>query len=118
MARILIIDDDFRLRKSLSTILQEKGYQVDIAENGIEALKRLDYFQPDVILTDISMPDMDGIEFLKIISNQQKNLPVVVMSGNAVGTKFLKAASLFGAAATLEKPFSKIDLISTIEKLI
>ena len=64
------------------------------------------------------MPDMEGIEFLKTIRKLKKNLPVIVMSGNVMGRQFLTAARLFGATATLKKPFSHQDLMSTMLELL
>ena len=118
MNRILVIDDEPNIRESISVLLEEKGYEVQTAENGREGVKELDSFQPDLVLTDISMPDMEGIEFLKVVTREKRDLPVIVMSGNAVGGKFLKAAGLFGAASTLRKPFSNKDLLAAIERLL
>ena len=118
MKKILVVDDEHKIREVISVLLEEKGYGIRTAENGREGVKELHSFEPDLVLTDISMPDMEGIEFLKIIRSHKKDLPVIVMSGNVVGTQFLKAASLCGATATLRKPFSNKDLLSTIESLL
>lgn len=118
MKNILVVDDEIKIRDAISVLLEEKGYGVRKAENGKEGIKELDKYNPDLVITDISMPDMDGIEFLKTIRKHSKDLPVIVMSGNAVGQKFLKAASLFGSSAALIKPFSNKDLIELVKKLL
>ena len=118
MKKILVVDDESGVREAISVLLEEKGYEVQTANNGREGVKVFEQFQPDLVLTDISMPDMEGIELLKILRKRKKNLPVIVMSGNVVGTKFLKSANLFGATATLKKPFSNEDLLATIEEFL
>ena len=118
MKKILVVDDEVKIREAISVLLEEKGYAVRTAENGRAGIKELDGYDPDLVITDISMPDMEGIEFLKTIRKHRKALPVIVMSGNAVGQQFLRAASLFGATATLKKPFSNRELMSSIENLV
>ena len=115
MKKILVVDDESALREAISQLLKEKGYGVATASNGKEGLKEFARFRPDLVLTDISMPDMEGIEFLRILRKQKSDLPIIVMSGNIIGAKFLKSASLFGATTTLKKPFSNRDLIDIIE---
>jgi CheY-like chemotaxis protein len=118
MKKILVVDDESAIRESISALLEEKGYEVRTANNGKEGFNVFEQFQPDLVMTDISMPDMEGIEFLKILRKKKKDLPIIVMSGNVVGTKFLKSANLLGASATLKKPFSNKDLLSTIDMLL
>lgn len=117
MKTILVVDDERSMRESLQILLSRKGYKVVTAENGREGIRELEKSKPDVVLTDISMPDMEGIEFLKAIRSNDKDLPVIVMSGHAMGTKFLKAAAFLGATATLKKPFSAAALYEAIEGL-
>ena len=109
MKKILVVDDESGVREAISLLLEEKGYEVQTANNGREGVEVFGRFQPDLVLTDVAMPDMEGIEFLKIMRREKRNLPVIVMSGHVVGTKFLKSANLFGATATLKKPFSNED---------
>ncbi|MCK4516965.1 MAG: response regulator [Spirochaetaceae bacterium] len=118
MKRILVVEDDERLREVLSLLLSEAGYQVSSAENGREGVAQLGGFNPDLVLTDVAMPDMEGIEFLRILRKTKAELPVIVMSGNVTGARFLRSARVFGAAATLKKPFSNGELLGAIENLL
>ena len=73
---------------------------------------------PDLVITDIVMPDMEGMELLRTLSRQGITIPVIVMSGNSLGTKFLDAAHLFGAQASLRKPFSKQELLDAVTRVL
>ena len=114
MKKILVVDDEAMVREAISVLLEEGGYEVRTANNGREGIKEYTDFKPDLVLTDIVMPDMEGIEFLRILRKKKGDLPVIVMSGNVVGQKFSKSARLIGAAAVLQKPFSKEDLLSAV----
>ena len=114
MKKILVVDDEAMVREAISVLLEENGYEVRTANNGREGVEVFSMYQPDLVLTDIAMPDMEGIEFLKILRKRKADLPVIVMSGNVVGQKFLKSARLIGATAVLKKPFSNEELLSAV----
>lgn len=114
MMRILVVDDEPGLREVIRVILEEHGYTVDTGVNGRDGLRLLQQTRPDLVLTDISMPDMEGIEFLKALRSSEPELPVIAMSGDGVGSRFLKAARMLGATFTLAKPFSNADLLTAI----
>ncbi len=78
---ILIVDDEAIIRKSLSMLLQSKGYQVSTAEDGFDALLRLRTISPDLITSDLNMPNMSGFEFLSVIRRRFPQIPVVAISG-------------------------------------
>ena len=78
MKKILVVDDESNITEAVFQLLREKGYEVATASNGKEGLNKLNRFQPDLILTDISMPDMEGIEFLRTLRRQKIDLPVIV----------------------------------------
>lgn len=117
MKRILVIDDESSIRKVVAMMLQKEGHEVVTASNGIEGMSEFHRSRPDIVITDISMPGMDGIEFLRVLQKENVELPVVVMSGNTTGKQFLKTASLLGAASTLEKPFSRTELVQIIRSI-
>lgn len=79
MPRILIIDDEQDLLGELSEVLAENGYEVDTALNGHEALKKIEAFQPQIMLLDIAMPEMDGLETLRRAKEVDPNLHVVMV---------------------------------------
>ena len=100
---ICIVDDEPSILNSLSGILEDEGYQVFVAKNGVEALKLIRLETPDLVLLDIWMPEMDGLETLKEARKQFPNLMVVMMSGHGSVETAVKATKL-GAYDYLEKP--------------
>jgi len=117
--KILVVDDESSITDLVYSILTEKGYEVTTAKDGREGLKVFESVKPDLVITDIVMPDMEGIEFMRSLVKMRKGLPVIVMSGNVLGTKFLETARIFGAQATLRKPFAiqeLLEVIAAVEK--
>lgn len=112
--KILVVDDEPSLTKFLHLVLTETGYEVATAKDGREGLKVFESIKPDLVITDMIMPGMEGIEFTRSLRKKVKGLPIIVISGNAVGTKFLETACIFGARATLQKPFTIQELKETI----
>ena len=117
--KILVVDDESSITDLVYSILTEKGYEVTTAKDGKEGLKVFESVKPDLVITDIVMPDMEGIEFMRSLVKMRKALPIIVMSGNVLGTKFLETARIFGAQATLRKPFAiqeLLEVIAAVEK--
>ena len=111
---ILIAEDDERLRHSLASILQEVGYSVVEASNGKEVLQDLSSADLCLLLTDIVMPEMEGLELIKHLRRYHPKLPIVAMSGAFEG-RFLDAARMLGASETLQKPFEREALLAALE---
>jgi two-component system nitrogen regulation response regulator NtrX len=103
--QILVVDDEERIRQSLNGVLKDEGYEVEEAKDGVQALKQIESDPPDVVLLDIWMPGMDGIETLERIKTQTPNLPVIMISGHANIELAVKATKL-GAYDFIEKPLS------------
>ena len=117
--KILVVDDESSITDLVYSILTEKGYEVTTAKDGKEGLKVFESVKPDLVITDIVMPDMEGIEFMRSLVKMRKGLPIIVMSGNVLGAKFLETARIFGAQATLRKPFAiqeLLEVIAAVEK--
>ncbi len=113
MKTILIVDDDELFRTMLEAMLRKEGYQVLTASNGTEAQARLESISPDLIMTDILMPEGDGIELITALNRQQRGIPIVAMSGGrrSISLEFnLESAALMGVKATLPKPFTRENL--------
>lgn len=117
MTKILIVDDNAALRASLRRTLKENGYRVVEVENGKRALESIARGAPDLVVTDLLMPEMDGLEFIAKVRQTNSGLPVIAMSGS-VETVYLMAAEKFGAVAILEKPFTPEDLTGAIQKAL
>ena len=116
--RVLIVDDEPAIIDVLTFNLEEADFTVETAKNGKEALKKLEGFKPELIITDIAMPDMEGIEFLRRMKKENLGTPIIVMSGNVVGQNFLTAAEKLGAKGTIKKPFTSQELLKLIEKVL
>src|ERR1041384_1857599 len=113
---ILIVDDDADFRLGLRTALEMKGYQVDEAANGEEALAKLAEKPPLLVLLDLQMPVMNGREMLQRMRSTQglQELPVVIISGFG----FEWEAELMGAQGYIAKPFEREELHQTIANLL
>ena len=102
--KILIVDDDPEVRMATRDFLASKGYEVAVAEGGREALRMLDASPVDVVLLDVAMPDMDGMETLKRIVASHPAMPVIMVTANAdieITSKVLQ----LGAPDYVPKPF-------------
>lgn len=106
MARILLVDDDDDVRRAMSRTLERLGQEVTPARTGREALSSMEESAPDLLLTDINMPDMDGIELMMAVRKRWPGVPIIAVSGGGMLPKdlLLANASVLGAVATLQKP--------------
>ena len=117
MTKILVVDDEAAFRASLRRPLRKHGYGVSEAENGKEAIKAIAQEPPDAVLTDILMPEMEGLEFLKQLTKTHSRIPIIAMTGS-VATVYLMVAKKFGARDVLEKPFTEERLLTAITKVL
>jgi DNA-binding NtrC family response regulator len=113
MSNILIVDDEKAIRKTLSEILSYEGYKIDDADNGEEALKQLKEKNYDVVLCDIKMPKMDGIEFLEKAREARPDVPVIMISGHGTIETAVEAVKK-GAFDYVSKPPDLNRLLITI----
>src|SRR5579863_4695808 len=115
MRRVLIVDDEENIRLVLRTLLKKHGYEVEVADSGEAALSSLDSFDPDVILTDVRMPKMGGLDLLGILREKQYPATVIVMSayGNVdMAIEAIKA----GAYDYVSKPFKPDEIVLALRK--
>lgn len=115
--RILVVDDDPRVREVLSAMLESAGYEVSLAPNGRDAVAILETERFTAILTDLVMPEQEGIETIKLIRKDYPDLKIIAMSG-AFGGDYLRIAGYLGAHSTLAKPINMETLISTLQRTI
>ena len=111
--RILVVDDEDIVRTSCSRTLSPEGYEVMLAKNGVEGLKMASEERFDLVLTDLKMPDMDGIEVLRIIKEKWPETAVIIVTGYQTVDTAVKAIKL-GAYDYIEKPFTPDSLISAV----
>ena len=117
MSHVLVIDDDEFFREILLQMLLQDGHKVTLSNDGAKALAMLGRVRPDLILTDILMPHMDGVELIMALSEKGHSVPVIAMSGGrrSITPAFnLDSARLLGVKVTLTKPFSHADLRSAL----
>lgn len=120
MPKILVIEDDKSFRNVLVQMLDKAGYEVSQAGDGNQALEICREVQPDVVLTDIIMPDKEGLETIQDLLTLCPNMKIIAMSGGGrVGPdSYLPLAKKLGARATLQKPFMRDDLLSAIAEVL
>lgn len=118
--RLLVIEDDPDLLAVMARVLTRAGYHVDAAGSGKKGLAFAEAARPSLVLTDIIMSDMDGIEVLLSLKKRRPGVPVVAVSGGGrlPGSEFLDLASSLGAAATLCKPFSSEELLAVVQETL
>ena len=118
MARILIIDDDAAVRGTLRTLLQKAGYETLEAPDGREGSQMLDGV--DVVITDLLMPEVDGVDLLSLIRKSGLDVPVIAMSGGGRvdPRSYLEVAKALGAYAAFAKPFDLDVMLATVREAI
>ncbi|MGE4219828.1 MAG: response regulator [Alphaproteobacteria bacterium] len=109
---ILLIDDDPPVRVTVEAMLGRLGHRVTTAGNGVEGIQKLREIVPDVVLTDIIMPEKEGIETIMEIRRSHREIKIIAMSGGGPtrNLDFLRFAERLGAHAVLAKPFGLDDL--------
>jgi DNA-binding NtrC family response regulator len=120
MASILIIDDDPEILRVLRKVLESAGHEVTEAPDGKKALRWFAGRPTDLVVTDIYMPEMDGLELLMRMREAFPEVRVVAMSGGGFIDKsqILKAAGILGAREILEKPFTTEQILECVERAL
>lgn len=119
-ASILFFDDDPALRKLLSNMLTKAGYEMRVAENGREGLEMFEERPADLVITDLVMPEQEGLESIMQLRRKYPNLKIIAVSGGLQGgmIDMLPAAEKLGAVRTLHKPLERSRLLETIEEVL
>jgi CheY-like chemotaxis protein len=117
---VLLVEDDESVREAVSLMLERAGYRVTTVENGLVAAGVLEDWQPNLVITDIFMPDGDGIETLNLVKRRWPGTPVIAISGGSpmLRMDYLAIAEDFGAAATVSKPFVTDQFLSTVATVL
>jgi len=120
MSRILLIEDDCLVRTTLSEFLAEFGHTIIVAGDGTEGLRLFRLVKPEVIITDLVMPGIEGIEVLMKLQEYRSTAKIIVISGGVRGNNadFLEIAKSLGASKVLAKPFTYELLLTAVNELL
>ncbi len=119
MAHILLIDDDKQILSMLKYAFERDGYKVTTAINGKEGIKLYKETHADVIITDIVMPEMEGLAVIRKLHKENKNIKIIALSGGGFVNpeEYLKLATQFGAKYAFTKPANFEELLNVVKKL-
>lgn len=117
MARVLLIDDDDTVRSAMARAVALGGHEVLQARDGRQALREAEGRELDLVITDVNMPEMDGIEVILTLAERRPGLPVIAVSGGGRMPKevLLSSAGILGAVKTLGKPFDLAEFRKLVE---
>lgn len=115
--KILIVDDQFGIRILLNEVFKKEGYETFQAANGIQAIDVVNKHNPDLVLLDMKIPGMDGIEILKRVKNINPNISVIIMTAYGELDMIQEAKDL-GALTHFSKPFDIDDMRNAVKKYL
>ncbi len=120
MAKILVIEDDEALRALMARALRSKGHEVVVARDGAEGLEVSEREHPELVVTDLYMPNVDGIEAIMALRSRDPGLPIVAVSGGDSRASFLAldSAGDLGATVVLAKPFLPEQLYDAVSRAL
>ena len=118
--KILVMDDDLEIREMLTDVLHWEGYDVLGAADGRQGLKTFRSERPDLVITDILMPNVDGIEAIIQMKRERPDVKIIAMSGGGMSSEFnwLRCARKFGASDVITKPFRASALLDSVHECI
>ncbi|MDA0746422.1 MAG: response regulator [bacterium] len=118
MKRVLVIDDNEMMRQMIRDMLELEGYEVEEAENGRQGVMRFLQAPADLVITDILMPDEDGLEIVRKLRRDYPEVRIIVISGGLEGKiDYLSFAKEFGADRAIAKPFDSRTLLGAVREL-
>jgi CheY-like chemotaxis protein len=115
---VLLVEDNLELLDMLAKTLERAGFAVVTAVDGVHALAQMRALIPDVVVTDILMPEMDGFELIRTLHAKWPQLPIVAMSGIEDTPNFRNLALKFGAKAALSKPVNRAHLVEVMREIM
>lgn len=120
MARILVIDDDDQVRSMLRTTLEVAGYEVEVAADGNAGTQTFHESRPDLVITDIVMPEKEGLETIQELRKFSRDIPIIAISGGGLVNpmSYLAMAKQFGASKTFFKPIKQDELLAAVQELL
>jgi DNA-binding NtrC family response regulator len=118
MSDIVVIDDESRYRRLIARVLTAAGHEVREAADGAQGLAMCLERTPQLVITDLVMPGMEGIETILHLSREHPGIKVLAISGAEPASVYLRAATALGASASLAKPFTVERLMAAVEALL
>jgi CheY-like chemotaxis protein len=120
MASILLVDDDDQLRTMLSNVLTHAGYQVQEASDGQQAIELYRSHPTDLVITDLVMPEKEGLEMIVEFKRLYSDAKIIAISGGGGHGRqsYLKMAAAFGAQRVLAKPFSHAEMLEAVSQVL
>lgn len=120
MNTILIIDDEAPVRKMLKKLLEKSGYAVVTADNGNDGIRQFNAHGPDLVITDLLMPEKEGLETIRTLQHLQKDVSIIAISGGGMidADTYLNLALKLGVAKTFAKPVDNALLLSAVQDLL
>lgn len=118
MANVLVIEDDAAVRFSLLTALESMGHTVETAANGVEGTDKCDAQDYDLVITDLIMPEKDGVETILELKIKNPDMKIVAISGGGKNVDIMETTYQIGADCALTKPFSINDLNKCVTKVL
>ena len=120
MKNILLVDDEEMIRQMVRAVLSDPTYSITEASNGVDAQELIRNREFDLLITDVIMPDCDGIELVMAVRKEQPYIKVIVMSGGGrvQAHHYLDLAEKLGATRMFEKPFSTTEFQSAVRELL
>ena len=120
MQKILIIEDDHHILLMMKKMLGNKGFEIILASNGNEGLEMFKKNKFDLVITDIIMPEKEGLETIREMKRMRPDLKIIAMSGGGKisADNYLETAKIFGASKLLSKPFSRQQLVTAVQEIM
>jgi CheY-like chemotaxis protein len=127
MARILVVDDNDLILQTVRTMLERAGHQVAVAVNGRDGLRQLRSASFDLVITDILMPELEGMEMMRALRQSSSAIPIIAMTGGpsgrnpdsrSAGPDYLRMARTLGATQTIGKPFTGPQLLALVAECL
>ncbi len=116
-ARVLVVDDEPQIRSVVRVILETAHYEIDEVDDGAHAMARVEQWHPHLVITDLVMPDQEGMGLIRKLRQAYPTLGIIAMSGARGGT-YLPVAKTMGANATLAKPFDPATLLAQVRHVL
>jgi len=118
--KILVIDDEAAVRYAITRILETEGYEVTTAPDGLRGMAQFRLWHPDLVITDLIMPEQEGMQTIKQMREADTGVKILAISGGGrlVNVDFLQVARRLGADEVLAKPFDARELLSIVRQLL